>query len=69
MKKLKEKFYFSKQTKNENTVCQNLWDSSKESLRGQLTEIDAFIEKRNIAGQWWHTLLIPALRRQRQVDF
>jgi hypothetical protein len=21
------------------------------------------------AGQWWHTLLIPALRRQRQVDF
>jgi hypothetical protein len=22
-----------------------------------------------LAGQWWHTPLIPALRRQRQVDF
>jgi hypothetical protein len=22
-----------------------------------------------VAGQWWHTLLIPALGRQRQVDF
>jgi hypothetical protein len=22
-----------------------------------------------IAGQWWRTLLIPALGRQRQVDF
>jgi hypothetical protein len=26
-------------------------------------------EERVLAGQWWRTPLIPALRRQRQVDF
>lgn len=26
-------------------------------------------KKDRIAGQWWWTPLIPALRRQRQVDF
>jgi hypothetical protein len=26
-------------------------------------------KKKKRAGQWWHTPLIPALRRQRQVDF
>jgi hypothetical protein len=25
--------------------------------------------KKNIARQWWHTPLIPALGRQRQADF
>jgi hypothetical protein len=27
------------------------------------------IEKNVLARQWWHTPLIPALGRQRQVDF
>jgi hypothetical protein len=26
-------------------------------------------ERPNLAGQWWHMTLIPALERQRQVDF
>jgi hypothetical protein len=26
-------------------------------------------DKETFAGQWWHTPLIPALGRQRQVDF
>jgi hypothetical protein len=26
------------------------------------------IKVKTLAGQWWHTPLIPALRRQRQVD-
>jgi hypothetical protein len=28
-----------------------------------------FKEKEIVAGQWWYTPLIPALGRQRQVDF
>jgi hypothetical protein len=27
------------------------------------------VVRKNIAGQWWHTPLIPALGRQRQADF
>ena len=29
----------------------------------------AFIKSVTPAGQWWHTPLIPALGKQRQVDF
>jgi hypothetical protein len=36
----------------------------KSSLKGR-----NFIEKKNAVGQWWHMPLIPALGRQRQVDF
>ena len=30
---------------------------------------ESWIKKGQKAGQWWRTLLIPALRRQRQVNF
>jgi hypothetical protein len=39
----------------------------KWKLRKQ--SISSFVKKRKVAGQWWSIALIPALRRQKQVDF
>jgi hypothetical protein len=33
------------------------------------TNIDLLVKKTETAGQWWRRPLIPALGRQRQVDF
>jgi hypothetical protein len=39
------------------------------SHQPQIPNLKKIINVNENAGQWWHTSLIPALRRQRQVDF
>jgi hypothetical protein len=33
------------------------------------TGLNILLKAQHITGQWWHIPLIPALGRQRQVDF
>jgi hypothetical protein len=51
-----------------------LMSSSRHQASGQSNRDvrsleNTFIKKALLAGQWWHTPLILALGRQRQVDF
>jgi hypothetical protein len=41
----------------------------KEEKGGGEEEQEVRVREQELAGQWWHTPIIPALGRQRQEDF